>query len=260
MAVTVVGGLAGVGKTQWVRQRIQQHQGQGKPMFYFAPGEGQLPLDRTLLQLEFPDLVGFTPDQEADLIRWVDAQNGSFWGWIELGVHMDLDSGAFLLAALGECADCRHVALLPESLGNQPTPWHLWADEVILLPTAATQWQELRLWRSPLSGQVFEPRSLETFWQELTLGAYGSVIRGKGLFELPDGRCFYLDFRTDAPPSLYLPVQRERWHHGRPQRFSGIELVGTDLQRPELIQAITDCCLTDEQLAYHQQSLPVPNP
>ncbi len=259
MTVTVVSGPAGVGKTQWIRQQIRQHRESGMALFYGAPGEGQLPLDRTLLKLEFPELTSFAPDGMAELLDWVAALGRPFRGWIELGMHMDLHSGSALLKALRHYVACPQVALLPESLSDETTPWHQWADAFVWLPTVVTQWQGVQIWRSPLSGQVFDPRSLETLWQELSLGAYGSLARCKGIFELPDGRSFYLDFRSGMPESLFLPVPRELWQHGRPWRFSGIELVGSDLQRQELIQAITDCCLTDEQVAHHQRSFLEPN-
>ena len=60
------------------------------------------------------------------------------------------------------------------------------------------------MWQAPLTGQVFDPPSLDTFWQELTQGAYGRVQRAKGIFELADGQAFHFDFvGSPARHSLY---------------------------------------------------------
>ncbi|MEG4446349.1 hypothetical protein QUB47_31550 [Microcoleus sp. AT9_B5] len=55
--------------------------------------------------------------------------------------------------------------------------------------------EKLSIWRSPASGQVLDPASLDLFWyQEMTQGAYGKVHRAKGIFDIADGRSFYFDF------------------------------------------------------------------
>jgi len=111
------------------------------------------------------------------------------------------------------------------------------------------------MWQAPLTGQVFDPPSLDTFWQELTQGAYGRVQRAKGIFELADGQAFHFDFVGSLPGTAYTELPLPRWLEGRPHRFSGLEVVGQGLEEGAITATLKDCTLSDSLLAPHQASL-----
>ena len=129
------------------------------------------------------------------------------------------------------------------------------ADEVIfgndITMSAPDNLQEL--WRSPLTGRVFDAPSLDEILIELTGDAYGQVQRVKGIFELPDGRAFHVDFVKGLPGIEYTELGIPRWLEGRPDRFSGIEVVGWNLERKIIAQTLLDGCLSDEVIAHYQQ-------
>jgi hypothetical protein len=109
------------------------------------------------------------------------------------------------------------------------------------------------IWCTPLTGQVFDPPSLDDLLIELTGGAYGQVCRMKGIFELPDGRAFYVDFVDGLPGREYTELAIPRWLAGRPKRFSGIEVAGYGLDRKVMAQTLMDSALSDAALAQYQQ-------
>ena len=44
-----------------------------------------------------------------------------------------------------------------------------------------------------------------------------------------------------------------RWLEGRPDRFSGIEVVGWNLERKTIAQTVLDGCLSDGAIAQYQE-------
>lgn len=167
--------------------------------------------------------------------------------YLELGFHLDLASP--FLASL----PCRRVAVLPPGLKD--SDWHDWADEAISGNdiTAIAPDNLPELWRSPLIGQVFDPPSLDETLIEVTGGAYGNVHRVKGIFELPDGRAFRVDFVEGLPDIEYTELSIPRWLDGRPDRPSGIEVVGWNLEQQAIAQTLLDGCLSDRAIAQYQE-------
>ncbi len=247
--VTVLAGASGIGKTSLIRGLIQQNTS-GR-ILYFCPSSGTVPIDSTQIQIEFPHVQIITEGQELELIEAVGKGADAY---IELGFHLDLRSGDNLLQALSEYPTQR-IAIVPTGL--KCSEWHEWATEVQISEMIAdlNQIQHIQMWRSPCTGQMFDPSSLNVIWYELTQGAYGDVCRCKGIFDLPDGRSFYVDFVKGNPDSLYLPLHLPRWLDGRPIRFSGIEVMGRNLDGSAIVQAITDSCLTDDVIAQYQQQI-----
>ncbi|MEM9809128.1 MAG: GTP-binding protein, partial [Cyanobacteria bacterium P01_D01_bin.56] len=88
---------------------------------------------------------------------------------------------------------------------------------------------------------------------ELTGGAYGQVMRLKGIFELPDGQAFYVDFVEGLPGIEYTELKLPRWLQGRPDRFSGLEIVGRNLEQKTIAQTLLTCCLADDVLTQYQR-------
>ena len=244
--VWAIAGAVGIGKTGWIYQQIEQI---SAPVVYFCPSAGNVPIDPTCLIAEFPHVQIFADGQELELIEKVEQGAIAF---IELGFHLDLRSGDMLLDTLADRHACKRIALVPSELTS--SEWHDWANEVIEVKYDL-DFHDLQIWRSPFTGQVFDPSSLNVLWYEITQGAYGEVTRVKGIFDLFDGRAFHLDFVAGMEDSLYLPLDVPLWLDGRPERFSGIEVVGRNLDGKAIAQCIIDCCLSEEIMLHYQNQI-----
>jgi G3E family GTPase len=239
--ITVVAGPCGAGKTTWILQELAQ---MSTPAVYVTPGVGTVPIDATRVAARFPQVEIFHHQPETELLRRLADGVPAYF---ELGFQLEADMP--LLAARPH----RRVALVADE--NQDAGWQLGADAVIQGNQSTLDLQAAQIWRAPLSGQVFDPPSLDTFWQELTQGAYGQVHRAKGIFELADGQAFHFDFVHGLPGSAYTELNLPRWVQGRPNRFSGIEVVGQGLDEAAIAATLKDCYLSDSLLAAHQATL-----
>ena len=120
------------------------------------------------------------------------------------------------------------------------------------------EFSKLEAWHTSLSGCVWDPNSLSSFWFELVNGAYGDVYRAKGLMNLPDGRAFFCNWMVSQESSQFLPLDATAPPQGRPSRTSELVVQGKALN-PEGMQAtINDCLLADDVLAMQQQQLQQP--
>jgi hypothetical protein len=227
--IIAVAGLPGAGKTTWIRQELAIA---NKPVQYFSPGSDPVPIDMTCIAAEFPAVKILKKGEENRLLDLSVAESITY---IELGFHVDLASVEPVLSVLDDLSIHR-VALMPPNIQN--TGWHAWADEVVPGVIAEPTEGKPELWRAPISGQVLDPASLDVFWYELTQGAYGNVNRAKGIFDLADGRAFYFDFVAGIPDSSYTEFNLPRWLEGRPQCFSGIEVVGIELDKNTIAQTL----------------------
>lgn len=246
-AIVAIAGLAGAGKTQWLRQQLQ---GRLEPITYFAPRTVDCAVDRHCLALEFPHWQFLEEGQEFELVGAVE--QGAI-AILELGFYVACASGEQLLQTLAAAGyPCQRLAFVSAQMTN--SPWHDWADQIIEVAMPLPP-QELQVWRSPLRGQVFDPASLNIFWEELVAGAYGTIQRAKGIIEIFDGRAFYLDYVAGMAESHYRELPCKTWLTGRPQRFSGLEVIGTQLDGRQMADTILDCCLNDELLDYYQAQI-----
>ncbi|MDY6940967.1 MAG: GTP-binding protein [Cyanobacteriota bacterium] len=241
IAPIAVAGPPGSGKTTWIRQFLSDQQ---RPVFYCYPGMGTDSVDRGRIGYCFPWVQLLSEDRIPGIFADLPDQALVY---LELGFHLDLT--APFLASL----PCHRVAVLPSSL--KESEWHDWADEVVVgndiaIPTPDNLPE---FWRSPLTGQVFDAPSLDEMLIELTEGAYGRMQRVKGIFELPDGRAFYVDFVEGLSGIEYTELNIPRWLEGRPDRFSGIEVVGWNLEREAIAQTLLDGCLSDGAIANYQE-------
>lgn len=240
-SVIAVAGPCGSGKTTWIKQFLKD---ETAPFFYFYPGLDRSPVDLIRIGYCFP-WVQVIADQQATQV--LSSLPEVAVVYVELGFHVTLDS--LRLSALPHY----QVAVLPPHF--QDSVWHEWADEIvpgndIAIPDAA---KLPELWHAPLHGQVFDPASLEVVLTELTGGAYGDVHRLKGIFEMPDGQALYIDFVAGLEGIEYTELNIPRWLEGRPDRWSGIEVMGDNLQPKIISQTLLDACLADEVIAYYQQ-------
>ncbi len=237
--LTLVAGPPGAGKTTWIRQQLD-----GAERFaYLNLGADAVRIDATYLAAEVPELVVWS--------SWLPelADFTKYQTYIELDFHIDLGS----LVLPTEFADCHRVAVLPP--GIRQTEWHDWADVIVTGTETRVPLQPPQLWRSLLTGQVLDFASLTTVWDELINGAYGHVQRAKGIFEVTDGRSLYFDFVAGDPEPTSTELDLPRWLEGRPNRFSGVEVVGEQLDETAIAQTLKDCCLDDRTLAYYQQQV-----
>lgn len=243
-AITAVAGPPGSGKTTWIRQQLATETG---PLLYFSPGTGNVPIDPTCIAAGFPHIATLT-DGEASLLA-KHLENGVSV-YIELGFYLQLTS----LENLLESFPSRRFAVVPPDMKN--TEWHQWGDVIVEGIAVSGEPEKLSIWRSPASGQVLDPASLDMFWyQEMTQGAYGKVHRAKAIFEIADGRSFYFDFAAAFQETAHEELPLPRWLEGRPQRFSGIEIIGENLDGTALGQTIEDCCLSETILLNYQQQV-----
>jgi G3E family GTPase len=162
-----------------------------------------------------------------------------------------------LLAAepLIEKLRCHRVAIMPPELHH--TGIHAWADEVIPgnhLETVKLD-RDIQIDRGVLTGEILDFASLESFWYELIEGAYGEVIRVKGIFDIMDGQSIYGQFLSNFPAKDFQPLNLPRWTEGRPQRFSGLEIIGRNLVREQIAQTLEACCLSESAIQYYQQQM-----
>lgn len=235
--ITVLAGTPGAGKTYYACQYIRQNP--DEETVYFALGENSVGIDSYRLALEFPKLHIVTTIE-----AWFQALAHGKKGFLEVAYHLPIEA----ISPLVEGFSFHSIALV----GWQENHWQNWAKELIEADTMPPPTDRLQVWRSPLSGQVFDPPSLHTFWFELYQGAYGQVRRAKGIFELPDGRAFYNEYRYGDNQVQYQELAVKRWLEGRPQRFSGIELVGENFDNDGIIHTLTDCCLDDRTIEQYQ--------
>ncbi len=213
---------------------------------YLSLGAGETSVDATYLAAEVPRLTMLPVTQLTDFLEHPSAGCAVY---LELGFQIDLTS----LILPDTMADCRRVAVLPPGLRH--TEWHGWADLVVTGAETNITLQQPHLWRSILTGQVLDAASLNTFWYELINGAYGNVQRAKGIFDVADGRALYFDFAKGLTESGYVELNLPRSLNGRPDRFSGIEIVGEALNQETMAQTLEDCCLDDQAIAYYHQQI-----
>jgi hypothetical protein len=147
----------------------------------------------------------------------------------------------------------RSIAILPLYL--QDSEYHTWAKEIIPGAAIDTNITPTQLWRVPTTGQVIDEDSLHEFWYEITHGAYGQVSRAKAIFDVADGRSLYADFTLGVPATNFLELDLPCHLEGRPQRFSGIEVSGQNLDEAAMRQTLEDCCLSDAAIWQYQQQV-----
>ena len=257
--MTVVAGPCGAGKTHWIAQELAQV---STAAAYVFLGAGTLPIDATRIGLQYPQVEVIEQPSEAGLLERLEAGVELY---VEVGFQLEPNL-PFLQACLHRC-----VGVVADDQGADWRSWaDEWADEVVPGNASTLDLRSAQLWRAPLSGQVFDPPSIDMFWQELVRGAYGDVHRVKGIFEMADGRAFHMDFvkglpnqelpnqespNQDLPKTVYTELKVPRWLEGRPQRFSGMEVVGQGLDQGAIATTLEACCLSDALLLSHQAAL-----
>ncbi|MEM9008962.1 MAG: GTP-binding protein [Cyanobacteria bacterium P01_F01_bin.86] len=251
--ITLVAGPSGIGKTTWISQFLANSE---QPLFYLCPGAGTgvgtgaspEAIDRLRIGYCFPQVTVVDDSEAAALLMNLPDRAQVY---IEVGAHLDLAALPF------NSLPCRKVAIVPPGLAQltAQSEWHNWANELVAgnnIQTPAPN-DLPNFCRMSLTGQVFDPSSLEVFLAEVTGGAYGPAIRLKGIFELPNGQAFYIDFVEGLEGIEYTELKLPRSLRGRPIRLSGLEVVGYNLHQKEMAETLQASCLSDELLAQYQR-------
>ena len=167
----------GVGKTHWISQQISQTD---KPVGYFSPQTDSVPIDAIYLQSEYPQLKLYRTGEEAELDKTIT--------YVEIPWYLNLAG----IEPLLQTFNSHRVAIIPDDTDS--TELKTWADEIIPGARITKPTTALQIHRGVLTGEILDFDSLATFWLELTQGAYGEVVRAKGIFDLVDGQIYYGDF------------------------------------------------------------------
>jgi hypothetical protein len=240
--VILVAGPSGSGKTTWIHEQLSEVDS----AIYIGLGS-ELLIDERYLSISFPSLrVMPEPLLESSILHEQIAKGLRIY--VEVGFYIDLER---LNLPFDEDL-CHRVTIIP--LGSE-TESTAWADEVVVGAPMDTSLEVTQVWRSPLTGQILDPSSLDTFWYELTHGAYGAVHRAKGIFDLVDGRAFYFNYVAGLPNTQYVELNVPRWVEGRPERLSGIEITGNNFDQKGIATTLSDCGLEDAAIAYYQAQI-----
>lgn len=252
--ITVVAGTLGSGKTTWILQQLasNNHKFPYNKTLYYSPGTGKLPIDQTRISSECPGVKVFHDGEEAEFLNQI---NSALSIYIEIGFYLEL---ATISKILPNNQPYQAIAVLPPHLKDKDSDLHQWASEIIsgaevhdtIYIDNSTQ-----IWRVPLSGEVIDEDSLVEFWYEVTNGAYGNVTRAKGIFDVNDGRSLYTEYVASLPPTGLFELDLTRNLEGRPKRFSGIEVVGSNLDEVTLGQTLQDCLLSDTAITQYQEQV-----
>ncbi len=236
--IIAVASPTGAGKTNWIRQQIDQIK---QPVGYFSPQTDSLPIDAIYLQSEYPQLKIYPTVEKVELNNAIT--------YVEIPWYLDLAGLEPLLQAL----NCHRVAIIPDDINSKELT--TWADEIIPGNNITKPTNTLQVHRGVLTGEILDFDSLATFWLELTQGAYGEVVRAKGVFDLVDGLIYYGDFRSGKSALEFKPLNLPRWLDGKPERKSGFEIVGSNLDKAEIAQTVRDCCVLESAINYYQQQV-----
>jgi hypothetical protein len=241
-SIILVAGPSGCGKTAWIHEQLSK----SASAVYVGVGS-ELLMDERYLSISFPHLrVMPEPLVESSILHEQIAKGLKIY--VEVGFYIDLER---LNLPVDEDL-CHRVAIISPGSDVEIAAW---ADEVVVGAPIDTSLEVTQVWRSPLTGQVLDPSSLETFWYELTHGAYGAVHRAKGIFDVVDGRAFYFSFVRGLPKTQYVELDVPRWVEGRPERLSGIEVVGNNFDQKGIATTLKDCGLEDDAIAYYQAQI-----
>ncbi len=236
--IIAVASPSGAGKTHWIHQQIAQT---NESIGYFSPKTDFIPIDATYLQSEYPQLKLYRTEEEVKLNHTIT--------YLEIPWYLDLAEIEPLLQTF-----CSHrVAIIPGDTDN--TELKTWADEIVSGDPTTKPTKAWQIHRGVLTKEILDFDSLATFWLEMTQGAYGEVVRAKGIFDLVDGQIYYGDFMFNQAELEFQPLNLPRCLDGRPTRKSGFEIVGNNLKQAEIAQTVKDCCVPESAISYYQQQV-----
>jgi hypothetical protein len=238
--IYLVTGPCGSGKTTWIHQQLTTS---NEPSAYICLGADATPIDLTYITATCPHVKPIVAGASWTQLAEIQPL------YVEIAPQLDLGSLQLPVAL----ESCQRIAIVPKGLTE--SEYHDWATKTLI--SEVTE-KNVSLTASPrwgLTGEVLDPASLNVFWDELIQGAYGEVARAKGIFEIVDGRSFYFSFGVGYPDVTYFELPLPPVLNARPTRFSGLEVVGNNLQIPVIMETLQDCGLDDHALAYYQEQI-----
>jgi hypothetical protein len=250
MSLTLlISGPPGCGKTSWILSQLQRHDGAcGYLRLAGFADEGLQQardggIDLTFLQDQCPGLLDLG-DPDFSLAPHPD----SLLALIELPQFHSPDQA-------GLAGTDRRIIPELHALPLQPDR-HLHFGRDPELPSQDTlDFSVLTSWSRTLTGGVWDPASLNSFWFELVNGAYGDVYRAKAVMNLPDGRAFFCNWMVSQSGSQLLPLHSVAPPQGRPDRLSRLVVQGRNLDPAGIEATIDDCLLSDAVLELQQAPL-----
>jgi G3E family GTPase len=239
--IIAVTGNTGAGKTHWIREQIAQNR---ENVVYFSPQTESFPIDTIYLKSEFTD-ISVLLEGNTEELKTLGVKNRVY---LEIPWYLDIKAIIPLL---------KHLEAYLVAVINHPEEQGI-GDEIVINPIEGRKTKktdDIQVQRAVLTGEVLDYASLETFWLELTQGAYGEVIRVKGMFDIIDGQCIYGEFSPEFHKKDFFPLNFPLNLDGRPNRFSGLEIVGYSLDKEAIAQTISDFCLSDDLVNYYQNQV-----
>lgn len=245
--ITVVIGSFGVGKTHWIQEKIKENQDNN---YYYSPKTNTFPLDGAFLQSINQELSIIDVQSPQQLIE-VGENNHLY---LEIPEYVDFSPMKSL------CDGLNSLIIAIVSQGENQDKWKGLTDKIIInekikVRPYLQEFSDLQIHRGSLTEEVLDFPSLETFWQELILGAYGDVVRAKGIFNIMDGQCVYGEYLHNAYHPEFYPLNLPLSIQGRPTHFSGLEIVGCNLDKQAIADTLGDFCLEDSAVYFYQQQV-----
>ena len=240
-------GSFGVGKTHWIKEDLKHST---KPSYYLSPKTETFPLDAAFVQAYYPDLSIVDSQDFSELINLSKENNV----YVEIPQYIDINNNSTFISGL----EAEKIAIVSE-LENSKN-WENLADKIIInrelkSETTSISLANLQIHRAGLTQEILDFASLETFWQELVAGAYGDIVRVKGIFNIMDGQCIYRDYLKNGLNFDFQPLQIPLYLEGRPTHFSGLEIIGANLEKQAIVDTISDFCLPDDVVQFYQQQV-----
>lgn len=245
--ITVVMGSFGVGKTHWIKAKLKENQDDN---YYYSPKTNTFPLDGAFLQTINQELSIISVKSPEELI--VLGNNNNIY--LEIPEYVDFAP----MIPFFDKLNCQIFAIVSKE--ENQDKWKVLTDKVIVNQEINTkpnlqQFSNLQIHRAGLTGEVLDFSSLETFWQELTLGAYGDILRAKGIFNIMDGQCVYGEYLHNSYNPQFYPLNLPLSTEGRPTHFSGLEIIGCNLDKQAIADTLGDFCLEDSAVYFYQQQV-----
>lgn len=246
--ITAVIGSFGVGKTHWIQQQLKESQ--DKNFYYYSPKTNTFPLDGAFLQSIHKDLSIVDVQSPQDLIE-LSQKNHVY---LEIPEYVDYAP----IKNLFEKLNAQVIAIVSQT--ENQDKWKSLANKIIINQTITIKphlqnFSDLQIHRANLTKEVLDFSSLQTFWQELTLGAYGDILRTKGIFNIMDGQCIYGEYLQNSYNPEFYPLNLPLSLEGRPTHFSGLEIIGCNLDKKAMADTLGDFCLDDSAVYFYQQQV-----
>ena len=175
--------------------------------------------------------------------------------YIEIPEYIDIKN----IPAFFDSLNAEKIAIVHNT--ESPERWQKLADNIIVNEhinienESQFSFANLQIHRAGLTKEILDFNSLETFWQELLGGAYGEILRAKGIFNIMDGQCIYADYLQNAISQNFRPLNLPLSLDGRPTHFSGLEIIGSNLEKEAIAKTIGYFCLPDDIVNFYQEQV-----